>query len=60
MCILKAFMHCNKLLSFYLNTVRGPEETPKLWGAQVTMEMESPISKVDFSENEEGFANHGH
>lgn len=53
-------MYCNKLLSFYLSAVRGTEETPKLWGAQVTMEMESPISKVDFSENEEGFVDHGH
>lgn len=60
MCIFKAFMYFNKLLSFYLSTVRGTEETPKLWVAQVTMEMEFPISKVDFSKNEEGFADHGH
>lgn len=60
MCVFKAFMYCNKLLSFYLSTIRGTEETPKLWGAQVTIEMESPISKVNFYENEEGFADHGH
>lgn len=60
MCIFKAFICFNKLLGFYLSTGRGTEETPKLWGAQVTMEIKSPISKVDSSENEEGFADHGH